>query len=105
MPCNHQPSDKEHIVLCKSLDFYHSASSDCDDLQYESAELKTTVCSHFEGWWRGISYGNLDTLDGHVVFSQSWELNTHQCTFNPTMTWRVTRGSIITENADLERSY
>ncbi|KAJ1464577.1 hypothetical protein T484DRAFT_1757998, partial [Baffinella frigidus] len=53
--------------------------------------------------YKGLSYSNLDMVDGQFVFSQSWDPKIQECTYNPTTTSRVQRGTSVTQGADLER--
>ncbi|KAJ1468512.1 hypothetical protein T484DRAFT_3629701 [Baffinella frigidus] len=52
--------------------------------------------------YKGMTYSNLDILDGQFVFTQSWDPKTQACTYNPTTTSRVARGTAITSSSDLE---
>jgi hypothetical protein len=53
--------------------------------------------------YKGLTYSNLDMIDGQFVFSQSWDPTSQTCTYNPTTTSRVQRGTAVTKGADLEK--
>ncbi|KAJ1468673.1 hypothetical protein T484DRAFT_3629597 [Baffinella frigidus] len=53
--------------------------------------------------YKGLVSNGIDLLNGQLFLSESWDPRTNDCTYNPSSTSRVDRGTLITAGSTMER--